>query len=39
MATALVVLLALLLSLALLDLAAAAFGVDTRDGFVDDHSR
>lgn len=39
MATALAVLLTLLSSLALLDLAAAAFGVDTRDGFVDDHGR
>lgn len=39
MATALAVLLALILSLALLDLAAAALGVDTRDGFLDDNCR
>ena len=39
MATGLVVLLALMSFLALFDAAAAAFGADSRDGFVDDHRR
>lgn len=39
MVTALTVLLAVIASLALFDLAAAAFGADSRDGFVDDRRR
>ena len=36
MITALVVLITLVPSLVLLDIAAQAFGVDSRDGFADD---
>lgn len=39
MVTALAVLLVLVAALALLDLAAAAFGVDSREGFTDDLRR
>jgi hypothetical protein len=39
MATGLVVFLAVLSFLALFDAAATAFGTDSRDGFLDDHSR
>ena len=39
MATGLIVLLALMSFLALFDAAATAFGTDSRDGFLDDHSR
>ncbi len=38
MNAALAVLLALILCLALFDLAAVTFGADSRDGFVDDRS-
>jgi hypothetical protein len=39
MTTALAVLLVLIAGLALLDMAAAAFGIDSRDGFADDNRR
>ena len=39
MVTALAVLFALVAGIAFVDLAAVAFGVDSRDGFADDHRR
>lgn len=39
MDTALAVLFAFVAALAVFDLAAVAFGADSRDGFADDHRR
>lgn len=39
MVTALVLLIAFVAALAVFDLAAAALGADSRDGFADDHRR
>ena len=39
MATALVIVFAFVAALAVFDLAAAALGAESRDGFADDHRR